>query len=860
MSDPIEIQKIKLGALRKFFTDLGYRTTTRIGQNEFSLFLNKKSKTGRFDPLLLDKLFQVLNLDEMSTLSIEDFIYGFLQFDEDIRKNAELFKFKLAQEQEIYDKILKQCRAYQSEKLNAEGFCENAKIYGEITDIDIRQKLEGIKEIIIIVIYNEKREELRFKIGDKNSQQMLKKSFSFKPTSRKDHFEFIMKGVNDKDQAFDIGSKVFPLDDIGSQEEYFVQIIIPEIDKPDVVAAYINASIILYMSDYKYYEALRRKQEKRLKKYIAASTKASEYLRYVTEIYGDLSQMKPELIVDFNNEKLMQRKGAKLNVNFNNMMEAEAPGGNYFVEFNNEREVQTRGVPLRVEFNNSKEVVTPVTETKKYEYKYNYSSSVNQNIINNLEKKIELLQNEKDNLTAKLKDIPKPNLEQVNIKKTTEKVIIKNQDLQKTSETQKIPKNINPEEIVSNEQIIKEQIKSSQQISQNQPIEPNSNSQFVHKIVKTTTSTKSQNMSTPYITRADPIVSQDQTKLDTDSFLKQTTTTQGQNISSINNNYSQINNAGLGSFIQKTTETTKTTTTNPVYYQTSSQVQNSNQNTVLQSVNGQTNSEEFIKNFLSGQYNAGNTTTSTTTYSQNQYNFSNMNTGNNITTNISTNVQNEEGGIGYGTDASGTVNEYGVIGTNTQTLQPIIKDIQVNSSYSKAIFNETTNKTLISENTLPVSYLPDKVNELIVEEKVTTLPLITTTSTAQTNNVLQPIIHEPKTIYVNENNNITTDYNNANITDISSSSNIVGNTYGTEYNFISNGTDNYSNNYESSGIITNKTTSANFNGSSFNNYDTNNWVTTQTTETTTTTQYNNPYSSQVEGLNIIDGQQIQYGI
>ena len=164
MSDPIEIQKIKLGALRKFFTDLGYRTTTRIGQNEFSLFLNKKSKTGRFDPLLLDKLFQVLNLDEMSTLSIEDFIYGFLQFDEDIRKNAELFKFKLAQEQEIYDKILKQCRAYQSEKLNAEGFCENAKIYGEITDIDIRQKLEGIKEIIIIVIYNEKREELLFKI------------------------------------------------------------------------------------------------------------------------------------------------------------------------------------------------------------------------------------------------------------------------------------------------------------------------------------------------------------------------------------------------------------------------------------------------------------------------------------------------------------------------------------------------------------------------------------------------------------------------------------------------------------------------------------------------------------------------
>ena len=142
------------------------------------------------------------------------------------------------------------------------------------------------------------------------------------------------------------------------------------------------------MSDYKYYEALRRKQEKRLKKYMVASTKATEYLKYVREIYGDLSQIKSELIVDFNNEKLMQRKGAKLNVNFNNMMEAEATGGNYFIEFNKEREVQTRGVPLWVEFNNSKEVLSPVNQTeKKYEYKFDYTSKLNQSIINDLDKK-----------------------------------------------------------------------------------------------------------------------------------------------------------------------------------------------------------------------------------------------------------------------------------------------------------------------------------------------------------------------------------------------------------------------------------------------------------------------------------------
>ena len=110
-----------------------------------------------------------------------------------------------------------------------------------------------------------KKVELNFKIGDKNSSKMLNKSFSFKPISRKDHFEFIMKGVNEKDEVFDIGSKVFPLDDINSQEEFLVQIVIPEMDKPDQIAANINTKIVLYVSDFKYYESLRRKQEKRLK-------------------------------------------------------------------------------------------------------------------------------------------------------------------------------------------------------------------------------------------------------------------------------------------------------------------------------------------------------------------------------------------------------------------------------------------------------------------------------------------------------------------------------------------------------------------------------------------------------------------
>jgi hypothetical protein len=357
MSEPYEIKKAKIDSLVVNFTNLGYKSSNRIGQTELLQFLNKRTSYGLFDTTLAEKLFQILNLDHMSTMFVEDFINGFLQFEEDIRRNAEIFNVKLNQEQEIYNKLVEQCRRYKSEKLNAEGLCENAKVYGEITDIDVKKKLEGIKEIIIKVVYNDKSEELHFKIGDINSSEMLNKSFGFKPTSRKDHFEFIMKGVNDRNQVFDIGSKVFPLTEINSYEEYIVQIVVPEIDNEEEIAAYIHAKIVLYWSDYKFYERQKRKAESRLKKLTSAANKANEYLKLVREIYGDLTKKKPDLIVDFNNEKLMQRKGGKLNVNFNNQKEADAPGGNYVVEFNNLREVQKTVEPMRLEFNNSKEVI-----------------------------------------------------------------------------------------------------------------------------------------------------------------------------------------------------------------------------------------------------------------------------------------------------------------------------------------------------------------------------------------------------------------------------------------------------------------------------------------------------------------------
>ena len=370
MSESLEIQKAKIDSLVAGFTNSGYKSGSRIGQTELVQFLNRRSSTGRFDPIISDKLFQVMNLESTSTLSVEEFINGFLQFEEELRKNAESFSIKLAKEEEIFAQIDDEFRRYREEHLNEEGLSDTAKISGEITEIDIKRKLEGIKEIIIKVVFNEKSEELHFKIGDINSSEMEHKTFEFKPTSRKDHFEFIMKGVNERNQIFDIGSKVFPLTDINSNEQYLVQIVVPEIENEEVIAAFIKAKLNFYWNDVKYYEKQRRKAESKLKKLTIAKNKAIEYLKKLREIYGDLTKKKPDLIVDFNNEKLMQRKGAKLNVNFNNIKEAEAPGGNYVVEFNNQKEVlvkQTTEVKETHVEEKKEEVVEPPAEVEVHE-------------------------------------------------------------------------------------------------------------------------------------------------------------------------------------------------------------------------------------------------------------------------------------------------------------------------------------------------------------------------------------------------------------------------------------------------------------------------------------------------------------
>ena len=645
MSEANELKRAKMDSLFNAFSNFGYKPNDKITQNELIRFLNSRSSTGSFDPILSEKLFQILNLSPMSTISVSDFVNEYLQFEEEIKRNAELFNKNLNQEQENYSNLLEEFHKYKTEKLNSEGMSENAKIFGEITDIDIKKKLEGIKEIIITIIYNKESKEIHFKIGDIHSSKLKHQSFKFKPTSRKDHFEFIMKGVNDKNRIFDIGSKVFPLNDVNSHEEYFIHIVVPEIDNEQEVAAYIHAKIVLYWNDYKYYEEQIRKGEIKLKKLALAANKATDYLKKVREIFGKLTRKKIPLIVDFNNE--IKRKVHKVRVthfnnqlnNNNNMIEQPAPGRNFLVEFNNLK--QNKIVPYKVEFNNTKESIKPDQAT----------NDENNNLENENEQYEQYEQNEINDEEQNIENNISPNENQ--------NPIIQN-NLNPKSDMNN--KNINSNEgqfIINNEQIFsKINTPIINEIQINNPI-GNINKQIINS-------------------------PNGQQWLANQKLLVQ---------------QNQIGNANIPNNGQ-------------INYQMEQKIIK-NESNINHLVNQNPNSEIEGKDFASViRLNKG--TNDTVGQNEEQYTMAET--------------------IGYGaSDAFGRVNSYKtggfeVIDNNNiedfQNLNNIIKDTKVQNTFSSAIVNNIVNKPLFSENTLPVKVLPEKVNEVIFDNNVQSLPLI----------------------------------------------------------------------------------------------------------------------------------------
>lgn len=164
--------KQKIDALIKGMNELNINLDDELTKVQINHFLNERKINGReFDRVLINKLYEHLNLnDENPTINAGEFAKLFIQFESEINKQTNDFYNKYKNEKEEYNRLDDECRKYQQEKVNQEGFCENAKVTIIIEDVDIKSKIEGIQSISIKIIYNNEERETQFICGEDNNQ------------------------------------------------------------------------------------------------------------------------------------------------------------------------------------------------------------------------------------------------------------------------------------------------------------------------------------------------------------------------------------------------------------------------------------------------------------------------------------------------------------------------------------------------------------------------------------------------------------------------------------------------------------------------------------------------------------------
>ena len=283
----------KIESLYKAFNDLKWDSQKNLTPEDIIYFLDLNSQHGKFDPVLSEKLLSFLGLDNQNSITVDDFIRSYMQFDSDLQKSKEEFNNKLLTRQNSLNNLEEQCNKYKNEHLDSEGLCENAKLTVEISDIDIKVDFGDLNiiKIIIEILYNNETQQKTFDINQDDNDN-INKIFEFKPKNKTDDFIILLKCVTDTNEVFEIGHKDFPLNEITQQEEYSAQIEIPDNENENNLGAIINAKILFYWSDYQYYVDKKNETELKIEKIKKTISETNKYCKEINDIY--LKNMKIE--------------------------------------------------------------------------------------------------------------------------------------------------------------------------------------------------------------------------------------------------------------------------------------------------------------------------------------------------------------------------------------------------------------------------------------------------------------------------------------------------------------------------------------------------------------------------------------
>ena len=249
----IEAQHVQKLSLLRLFSKIHKSETSPLTNEEAINFL---TINGNFENKFLQKIMKGC-VPNQQTTTVGQFIQNLILAHRELKKSNEQLNSAYQQKKKYLEEIEENIKKNENEILNDEGLSDDAIVKIDLFEINLK-KTNYEKYSITIKVNDDIYETSQF-LPDKKIIENEK--FSFKPNTKNDLITFELYGINEgNNEKNEIGQAFLKLDELIKQEEYEIQLTIPDqensspVNSEENAAGIIKTKVIFIWSYKDYYQ------------------------------------------------------------------------------------------------------------------------------------------------------------------------------------------------------------------------------------------------------------------------------------------------------------------------------------------------------------------------------------------------------------------------------------------------------------------------------------------------------------------------------------------------------------------------------------------------------------------------------
>ena len=249
----IEAQNVQKLSLLRLFSKIHKSETSPLTNEEAINFL---TKNGNFEDKFLQKIMKGC-VPNQQTTTVGQFIQNLILAHRELKKSNEQLNSAYQQKKKYLEEIEENIKKNENEILNDEGLSDNSIVKIDLFEINLK-KTNYEKYSITIKVNDNIYETSQF-FPDKKIIE--NEQFSFKPNTKNDLITFELHGINEgNNENNEIGQAFLNLNELIKQEEYEIQLTIPDqenssrVNSEENAAGIIKTKVIFIWSYSDYYK------------------------------------------------------------------------------------------------------------------------------------------------------------------------------------------------------------------------------------------------------------------------------------------------------------------------------------------------------------------------------------------------------------------------------------------------------------------------------------------------------------------------------------------------------------------------------------------------------------------------------